>query len=159
MSTIALFSLGLIPLGGVVGGRGGWRLTRRLRCPKRRDANSPALDHEPQAQIVVKGDPLAGRSCWVGTQILVGRHDADLVLDDALVSRQHANIRWIGSALQVEDLLSTSGTRVNGARIVAPQRLQHGDVITVDPFAIEVHIAQSSEDDAGAAVAGLDGRP
>jgi pSer/pThr/pTyr-binding forkhead associated (FHA) protein len=61
--------------------------------------------------------------------------------------------------LQVEDLLSTSGTRVNGARIVAPQRLRHGDVITVGPFAIEAHSAQSSEDDAGAAVAGLDGRP
>jgi hypothetical protein len=43
MSTIALFSLGLIPLGGVVGGRSGWRLTRRLRCPKRRTPTVPPL--------------------------------------------------------------------------------------------------------------------
>jgi pSer/pThr/pTyr-binding forkhead associated (FHA) protein len=116
-----------------------------MHVPARRVQPTVFPGHEPQAQIVVKSGPLAGRSCRVTTEIVVGRDHADLVLDDALVSRQHAIVRWIGRTLQVEDLLSTNGTRVNRELIVGPQRLEHGDVIAIGPFAIEVQIAPSSE--------------
>jgi pSer/pThr/pTyr-binding forkhead associated (FHA) protein len=120
-----------------------------MYVPTRRVQPTVFSGHEPQARIVVKSGPLAGRSCRVTTEIVVGRDHADLVLDDALVSRQHAIVRWIGGALQVEDLLSTNGTRVNGELIVGPQPLEHRDVIAIGPFAIEVQIAPSSEGSAG----------
>lgn len=123
-----------------------------IHVPARRDQPTVFSGREPQAQIVVKGGPLAGQSYPVATEIVVGRHDADLILDDDRVSRQHAIIRWIGRTLQVEDLLSTNGTRVNGELIVGAQPLEHCDVIAIGPFSIEVQIAESDEGHAGATV-------
>ena len=86
--------------------------------------------------------------------MVIGRNDADLVLDDAQVSRHHARLRWVRGDLQLDDLRSTNGTRVNGVQIDGSRTLQDGDLITVGPFAIEVHIATSGESDPGATVVG-----
>jgi len=86
--------------------------------------------------------------------VVIGRSDADLVLDDTQVSRHHALIRWVRGELQLDDLRSTNGTRVNGVRIDGSPTLQDGDVITIGPFAIEVHVTASGESDAGATVVG-----
>jgi hypothetical protein len=49
--------------------------------------------------------------------LVVGRgEEADLVLQDDLVSRRHVRLSIEGGALLVEDLGSTNGTFVNGAR-------------------------------------------
>jgi len=59
--------------------------------------------------------PLVGR-------ITLGRSKAnDIVLDDKLVSRQHAVIQKIKDEYFLEDLGSTNGTLVNGQR-VPPRR-------------------------------------
>jgi FHA domain len=72
------------------------------------------------------------------TETVIGRDAADVVLDDAQVSRRHATIRWVDRELQLEDLQSTNGTWLNGARVEGSRELQHGDVVTIGPFAIEV---------------------
>jgi len=61
--------------------------------------------------------PLAGQRVRVETQLVIGRVDADITLDDPLVSRRHAVIRPSGDALEVEDLGSLNGTWVNGRRL------------------------------------------
>jgi len=67
-----------------------------------------------------------------GTVKTVGRTArADFILDAALVSRLHCKLRADRSnQLVVEDLGSTNGTQVNGARVERAV-LKSGDVVTV----------------------------
>ena len=61
--------------------------------------------------------------------MLVGREgDADIQVDEPLVSRAHARIELRGDRYVVFDLGSTNLTRVNG-EIVAERELQDGDEI------------------------------
>ena len=52
-----------------------------------------------------------------GTQLTVGRADADIVIDDVAVSRRHAVFRAgpPGPPLEIEDLGSSNGTFVSPA--------------------------------------------
>jgi pSer/pThr/pTyr-binding forkhead associated (FHA) protein len=62
-----------------------------------------------------------------GTVMLVGRDDdADIRVDEPLVSRAHARIERRGETYFVQDLGSTNLTRVNG-EVVAERALQDGD--------------------------------
>jgi len=55
-------------------------------------------------------------------ELVIGRtEDADVVVADPSVSRRHAVLRLAGS-MTVEDLASSNGTRVNGARVTAGER-------------------------------------
>lgn len=59
----------------------------------------------------------------------IGRaKDCDIVVDDASVSRRHAELRLDGEAVWIIDLGSTNGTEVNG-RLVERSLLEHGDRI------------------------------
>jgi hypothetical protein len=55
--------------------------------------------------------------------------DCEVVLDDANVSRRHAEVRPSGGSWIVRDLGSTNGIKVNGRRITGPQSLKRGDAI------------------------------
>jgi len=59
--------------------------------------------------------------------MVVGRDaEADIQIDEPLVSRAHARIEGRGDNFYVIDLGSTNLTRVNG-EVVAERKLQHGD--------------------------------
>ncbi len=60
----------------------------------------------------------------------IGRsHDCDVVLDDAGISRRHAELRPGPDGWTVADLGSTNGVRVNGAQVRGVQLLQAGDLV------------------------------
>ena len=65
--------------------------------------------------------------------ITVGRGGQnDLVLDgDEFASARHARIEARGDGVWVQDLDSTNGTFVNGARVVGAERMSPGDVLRV----------------------------
>ena len=85
--------------------------------------------------------PLAGQVVEVTEAVVVGRRAADLVVDDPQVSRRHARLNPAGGALEVEDLGSLNGTRVNGARIDGPVRLAAGDQVRIGDTTFEVEAA------------------
>jgi FHA domain-containing protein len=72
-----------------------------------------------------------GRTALLGTSgATLGRsRDCEVVLDDANVSRKHAEVRPSGGSWIVRDLGSTNGVKVNGRRIQGPQSLKRGDAI------------------------------
>ncbi len=86
--------------------------------------------------------PLALRFLWghfqggvlpvePGRPLVIGRQpDADLVLPDEAVSRRHARLAFEGDELVVEDLGSTNGTYLNGARVTRG-RVSEGDRLLV----------------------------
>ncbi|HVI17107.1 MAG TPA: FHA domain-containing protein, partial [Gaiellales bacterium] len=68
----------------------------------------------------------------IGSRVVtIGRSsDCDVRVDDANVSRRHAEVRRIGDGYSLVDLGSTNGTEVNGQRI-QETALMNGDVISV----------------------------
>jgi hypothetical protein len=74
---------------------------------------------------------LDGKRLVVGpTGVMLGRSSrCDVVLDDANVSRQHAELRPRGGSWVLTDLRSTNGSSVNGRRIDAPTVVKPGDEI------------------------------
>jgi diguanylate cyclase (GGDEF)-like protein len=65
-------------------------------------------------------------------EMLVGRApDSGVALLDSEVSRHHARIRLAEGRVQIEDLDSTNGTRINGALIHDPVMLQAGDRLEI----------------------------
>lgn len=69
----------------------------------------------------------------VTVQFKIGRHpDNNLVLgDDAKVSRHHATITMQGAGFELRDEGSANGTRLNGAKITAPQPIIDGDKLGI----------------------------
>lgn len=63
------------------------------------------------------------------TGALIGRsRECDVVLEDSNVSRNHARIAFTGDGTwTIEDLGSTNGVIVNGARVKGPQPITAGD--------------------------------
>ena len=51
----------------------------------------------------------------------------DLIIQDPTISRHHARLFFHNGQWSVEDLNSSNGTYVNGARVTRPMPLQHGD--------------------------------
>jgi class 3 adenylate cyclase len=89
---------------------------------------------------VIKSGPTAGRRIELGSQLVVGRGVADLVLEDPKISRRHAEFRLGADAVEIEDLGSSNGTWVNGTRISAVTQLRSGDVVELGGTVIEVEV-------------------
>ncbi|MBA3818602.1 MAG: sigma 54-interacting transcriptional regulator [Deltaproteobacteria bacterium] len=97
--------------------------------------------HGNRAFLVIHVDE-PGRPSWVaeladGGEVSFGRsRGATVVVDHEKVSRLHAKFRRTGERVQVEDLESRNGTRVNGERITGVHALTAGDEITIGPATI-----------------------
>lgn len=89
----------------------------------------------------MKEGPLAGQRIPVETEIVVGRVEADVTLEDPLISRRHAAIRPVGDTLEIEDLGSLNGTWVNGVRIEGRRGLEGGDLVQVGGASFEIERA------------------
>jgi predicted component of type VI protein secretion system len=92
------------------------------------------------ATLVVQEGPLAGHRLEIAGEVLIGRENATLLLDDPEVSRRHAVIRPRGEALEVEDLGSLNGTWVNGHRVTQPTPLAAGDAVRVGSTTVAVEL-------------------
>jgi pSer/pThr/pTyr-binding forkhead associated (FHA) protein len=90
------------------------------------------------ARLRVVSGPNAGQTVDVDEEIVIGREDTDLAIDDEEMSKRHAVVRRHSNRLQVEDLGSTNGTFVDGTRIVEPTLLGGGAEIKVGATVIVV---------------------
>jgi hypothetical protein len=95
------------------------RLAEPLRAPDPK-RGSAVLRVNGRAEVLGSDGAVLGRS-----------RDCDITLDDANVSRHHAEVRPSGGSWVVRDLGSTNGVKVNGRRIDGsrPQSLKPGDVV------------------------------
>jgi pSer/pThr/pTyr-binding forkhead associated (FHA) protein len=82
--------------------------------------------------LLAQTGPLAGQRFQVDTEIIVGRVTGDVVLSDPKVSSRHARFRARDDGgLEVEDLGSTNGTHVDGARIDGVTALPDGETVRI----------------------------
>jgi pSer/pThr/pTyr-binding forkhead associated (FHA) protein len=93
----------------------------------------------PLTLEIVEG-PGAGRQVPVDRPVLIGRAtNADLRLDDAQSSREHARISpATDGSLVVEDLGSANGTFVNHNEVQGPARLDPGDELLIGVTLMQV---------------------
>jgi hypothetical protein len=97
---------------------------------------SGAARQRRPAQLVVQRSPSLETGAVFpvnSAPITVGRGGQnDLVLDgDEFASARHARIEARGDGVWVQDLDSTNGTFVNGARVVGAERMSPGDILRV----------------------------
>lgn len=102
--------------------------------------------------LVVTDGARAGERFPVENEISLGRENADVVLDDAEVSRRHAIVRRTNGALEIVDQGSANGTFVNGARIDGSRRLANGDSVRLGGTAFGVELPGAAEPDGKEAV-------
>jgi hypothetical protein len=101
----------------------------KAKAPQPTEAASPVdLGVEEEAYSLT----LNGRQYALeGGKAVLGRSkDSDIQVEDANVSRRHAELRREGSTWWVVDLDSTNGTELNG-KAVRRARLSDGDTITL----------------------------
>ncbi|HEY7793231.1 MAG TPA: DUF3662 and FHA domain-containing protein [Gaiellaceae bacterium] len=101
----------------------------KAKPPQPTEAASPVelgIEEEPYALT------LNGRTYALeGTRVVLGRSkDTDVRVEDANVSRRHAELRREGADWWLVDLDSTNGTQLNGRR-VSRSKLADGDTITL----------------------------
>jgi hypothetical protein len=109
------------------------------------------------ADLIVTEGPEAGKRFSVDSEVVLGRGEVDLVVEDSEVSRRHARLRPTAEGLEVEDLGSTNGTHVNGARVTGPTALKLGDSITVGTTTIRLEPRPGAADTVVAPVVAEEG--
>jgi Ca-activated chloride channel family protein len=87
----------------------------------------------PRARLVVLNGDLAGKRFPLtkGRTVIGRTPSADVVLDDANVSRQHLMINGQNGRFLAVDMGSTNTSRLNGSPISRPSPLTPGDVLHV----------------------------
>jgi predicted component of type VI protein secretion system len=119
-----------------------WRIVRTASRDLRLPQESMILTPQQAAGLVAAGRPAStGRLVFPTGEthaldsraVTVGRGSQnDIALDaDDFASARHARIEPRRDGVWVEDIGSTNGTYVNGARLSKPRRLAAGDVIRV----------------------------
>ena len=91
--------------------------------------------------LTVKSGPAAGRSLPIVGEVVIGRENADLTIEDQELSRRHAVVRPAGAGVEVEDLGSMNGTIVDGRRITAPVTVTTGATLEVGGSRIAIELA------------------
>jgi len=91
----------------------------------------------PNVVLTVESGPLLGERFSVTLPCTIGRKDCDLILNDRLVSRRHAELKIVEHKLEIIDLASTNGTKVNGEKITRC-RLHPHDLISIGLIGLRI---------------------
>jgi pSer/pThr/pTyr-binding forkhead associated (FHA) protein len=102
-----------------------------LRDPRR--SGEPLGPGRAWGQLTPLQGPFAGRPVpLTHGVVLIGREsDCDLIVDDELASRHHAEVRWEHGHIALVDRGSMNGTRVNGQGVAGQAPLHAGDIVEI----------------------------
>ena len=100
-----------------------------IGTPARASGKIP--DRYQASLVIVEGHSAGMEYTLTAAYSVIGRDkDADVMLKDPLVSRQHAVVIYHDGSYVLKDLDSTNGTHLAGAS-VKQASLRHGDTFTV----------------------------
>ena len=89
--------------------------------------------------LVVRDGEIAGQSFVLDHPVIsIGRgFECDITINDASISRLHAQILRQSNGHYVQDLASRNGSAVNNEPLLAPRLLQPGDIVYFGSVALE----------------------
>jgi predicted component of type VI protein secretion system len=90
--------------------------------------------------LIVRTGPRAGERIELLGELVVGRENADLTVHDEEVSRRHLAVRPHEDGVELEDLQSTNGTFVDGARLSAVVVVSSSARVTLGETELEIEI-------------------
>lgn len=96
---------------------------------------TPVLDIGGKRHPITKSRTVIGRGS-----------DADITVDDSSISRKHVEVLWDGKRAEVNDLGSTNGSLLNGAR-VSRARLDPDSAIDIGRTHIVFRVIAEAADD------------
>jgi len=90
------------------------------------------------AFVIFNGE-MAGKNFLVDRPLLtIGRgFESDVIINDASISRRHAQVLRQVNGEYVQDLASRNGTKVNDELLKAPRLLQQGDIVCLGNICLE----------------------
>ena len=99
--------------------------------------------------VLVRSGPIEGHKYAVKSDspILIGRsEEANIrIAYDQYCSRRHAKVYWDNGKCYVQDLESTNGTYVNGAKITGTLELNNNDIISLGDTELLVIISDETK--------------
>jgi serine protease Do len=107
------------------------------------DPTAPAL-------VVVAEDGSAGKRYTLAGEMVIGRENADILLDDEQVSRKHALVTVVAGKVELADAGSANGTFVNDAKVESAVALRAGDVVKVGTTSFRVEVPGAKDTVGGA---------
>ena len=90
--------------------------------------------------VIVRSGPRSGERIELIGELVVGRENADLTVHDEEVSRRHLAVRPHEDGVELEDLGSTNGTFVDGARLSAVVVVSSGARVTLGETELEIEV-------------------
>lgn len=116
----------------------------KQNMPKETLVRDPEIPQNAYLVINNQVVPIIRRNTSIGRKL-----DNDLVIQDVLVSRQHAKIVFEDGQFTVYDLDSTGGTYINN-KMVARAMLHNGDILNLSSVRVKfVHDTPDMKNQAG----------
>src|SRR5919197_438640 len=100
--------------------------------------------------LIVRSGARAGERIELTGELVVGREHADLTLTDEEVSRRPISVRLHEDGVELEDLGSTNGTFVDGARLEASVVISESARVTLGETELEIELEPPAPPDANA---------
>ncbi len=96
-------------------------------------------------KLLVTSGPAAGHELEIDRELVVGRGEVDVVVDDSEMSRRHALLRPVDDGVEVEDLGSANGTLVDGERITKATIARSATIkMGQSEFTVDVDLPQAT---------------
>jgi predicted component of type VI protein secretion system len=92
--------------------------------------------------LIVRSGPRAGERIELLGEVVVGRENADVTVGDEEVSRRHLAVRPHEDGVELEDLGSTNGTFVDGARLSSVVVVSSTARVTLGETEIEIEVEE-----------------
>ena len=92
--------------------------------------------------LIVRSGPRAGERIELVGELVVGRENADVTVSDDEVSRRHLAVRPHEDGVELEDLGSTNGTFIDGARLSAVVVVSSSARVMLGETELEIEVEQ-----------------
>jgi Inner membrane component of T3SS, cytoplasmic domain len=92
--------------------------------------------------VIVRSGLRSGERIELVGELVVGRENADLTVADEEVSRRHLAMRPHEDGVELEDLGSTNGTFVDGARLAAVVVVSSGARVVLGETELEIEVEE-----------------
>ena len=116
---------------------GPWGATTMSSTPRDPSDGDRRVDPIRVYLLVFQGDSSRMIPLRSDGDVVIGRDaNADVVIQDGSVSRNHARLTLVDGLATIGDLQSQNGTRINGEAITGTRALVSGDVLTIGSVAV-----------------------